>query len=115
MKLFISLSFMPCHRMPERSFVAGNYQFPLCFRCMGIVAGMVIGIIVNWFCLISVFILAGGGLLMIPMIIDGYTQMKRWRLSNNFLRLTTGIMFGWGLATGIVYFSRKLIDVILSL
>ncbi|WP_217703501.1 DUF2085 domain-containing protein [Bacillus sp. Marseille-Q1617] len=115
MKSLITLSFMPCHRIPERSLVVRNHQFPVCFRCMGIVTGIFIGIIVNWFYLFSVLTLAVGGLLMIPMLIDGYTQMKRWRVSNNPLRLTTGMMFGWGLAIGIVYLSRSLIYLILAL
>lgn len=34
--------------------------------------------------------------LVIPLFVDGYTQQWKWRLSNNSLRLATGISFGLG-------------------
>jgi uncharacterized membrane protein len=36
------------------------------------------------------------GILIIPLLIDGYTQLWKWRKSNNFLRFLTGLAFGVG-------------------
>jgi uncharacterized membrane protein len=36
------------------------------------------------------------GLLLLPMLIDGYTQLWKWRTSNNTLRFLTGFSFGLG-------------------
>ena len=43
-----------CHQMPERSFFYKGYQFPVCARCTGLMAGYLLGIfvyflkIINW-------------------------------------------------------------------
>lgn len=37
-------------------------------------------------------------LAMVPMIVDGATQYLNLRESNNWLRLSTGLLFGVGLA-----------------
>ncbi|MCA1054511.1 DUF2085 domain-containing protein [Rossellomorea aquimaris] len=115
MKSLLTLSFMPCHRIPERSLTVGSYQFPLCYRCMGIMLGMGFGIMVNWIYFRASLFMVLGACLLIPMLIDGYTQKWKWRSSTNFLRLTTGVMFGWGLAVEIVYVAQRLIALILSL
>lgn len=40
------------------------------------------------------------------MVIDGYTQLKGWRKSNNGLRTFTGLASGVGQAMFIVTFAR---------
>jgi len=35
-------------------------------------------------------------ILNLPALIDGYTQMRGWRSSNNLLRLGTGLLAGIG-------------------
>ncbi|WP_269430399.1 DUF2085 domain-containing protein [Rossellomorea marisflavi] len=35
------------------------------------------------------------------MVLDGWTQLKRWRTSTNALRSATGLMSGLGLSIGI--------------
>jgi uncharacterized membrane protein len=53
-------------------------------------------------------------LLNIPMIIDGYTQLKGWRESNNGLRTATGLMSGIGQALFIVTVSMYAVRLIES-
>jgi uncharacterized membrane protein len=42
-----------------------------------------------------------GILLQMPMVADGWTQLKGWRNSTNTIRTVTGLMSGVGLAVGI--------------
>jgi uncharacterized membrane protein len=37
-----------------------------------------------------------GILLNLPMVVDGYTQLKKWRKSNHTLRIITGLLSGIG-------------------
>jgi uncharacterized membrane protein len=43
-----------------------------------------------------------GVLLNFPMVVDGYTQLHGWRVSNNFLRSVTGLISGIGMSCIIV-------------
>ena len=51
-------------------------------------------------------------LLIIPMIIDGYLQLLTSYLSNNLLRLITGILFGIGIGEGIIYLSNMFYEAV---
>ena len=64
-----------CHCRPERSFFWRGRQFPLCARCTGQLAG----------------------LLLLPMIADGTVQLLTRYESTNLRRLVTGTLFGLGL------------------
>jgi uncharacterized membrane protein len=89
------LNFSSCHRIPERSFFFRGKQFPFCARCTGINASF---LLIPIFTLnIIVINLAVSFLLMAPAVIDGLTQAFCNRESNNYLRLTTGLMMGLGL------------------
>jgi uncharacterized membrane protein len=84
-----------CHRIEERSirfFGLGKY---LCARCLGILLGGIIGIIINRliFNVPPLF----GFLCLLPMLIDGFSQSFGLRQSNNELRLLTGFLFGFGM------------------
>lgn len=83
-----------CHRKPERSFFWKGKQFPVCARCTGIHIGYITFplFMFNFFTLNIWWTL----FLMIPTYVDGLTQAFFNRESNNFLRLTTGIMAGIG-------------------
>jgi len=48
-------------------------------------------------------------LLNLPALIDGYTQLRGWRMSNNLLRLGTGLMAGVG--AGVFLFPLYLLSV----
>lgn len=82
-----------CHQKPERSFFLGDYQFPFCARCTGIVFGFLISLILAQF--IGFPFISGIFLLFIPMIIDGLMQRYTDYESNNLRRLITGFLFGF--------------------
>lgn len=83
-----------CHQMPERSFFYKGYQFPLCARCTGLVIGYLMGILIYFLKIINWEIAI---LLCIPLVIDGGSQYLKWRMSNQRLRLITGILCGIGI------------------
>lgn len=82
-----------CHQMPQRSFSAYGYQFPLCARCTGILLGEIaVIILLITGCRLSVWT---AFLCMLPMITDGSVQLLYDRYeSTNIRRLVTGTLFG---------------------
>lgn len=54
-----------------------------------------------------------GILLNFPMVLDGWTQKRKVRMSNNPLRLTTGIVSGFGQSIIIVSISHSIISFVL--
>ena len=90
-----------CGQTPSHSFYIAGYQACLCTRCMAIYGSMLIAGLtfllfrsaqirpLNW----KFWLLA-----MVPMALDGGTQLFGWRESNVFLRLLTGAIFGLGTA-----------------
>lgn len=83
-----------CHQMPERSFFYKGYQFPICARCTGLILGYFLGILIYFFNVIDLKIAI---LLCIPLVIDGGSQYLKWRMSNQVLRLLTGVLCGIGI------------------
>ncbi|MBM7584214.1 putative membrane protein [Bacillus pakistanensis] len=104
MKEFIldifTLRFMPCHRIKERSLVLRGKQFPVCYRCMFLLIGMLCVIPILYFRIIFSLDLAIPSCvaLNIPMLMDGWTQRMDIRRSNNLLRAITGLCAGLGLS-----------------
>ena len=86
------LKWIPCHRRIDRSLRIGKYTFPLCARCTAILMGYVF--LPFLFIFSSYLLWSYIPILMIPLLIDGYTQKWKWRESNNYLRFGTGILFG---------------------
>jgi uncharacterized membrane protein len=89
-----------CHRLPDRSFTIFGYKSPLCSRCTGLLIGFLgfIGLVV-----FQVHIpLFAAVLLMLPMLIDGISQLFDFRESNNALRLFTGLIFTLALTSLLV-------------
>ncbi|HEX6544586.1 MAG TPA: DUF2085 domain-containing protein [Ktedonobacterales bacterium] len=87
-----------CAQTPSHSFFIGGYQTCLCSRCLAIytsllLAGVAIAYLRNnrklralpWY----VWLLG-----MVPMALDGFTQLFGLRESNLALRLLTGAIFG---------------------
>jgi len=98
-----------CHQWPTRCLWIFGSNTALCSRCLGIffallMTGLYFGIKgadrIYWKTAI---------LLNLPALIDGYTQLKGWRVSNNFLRLGTGLMAGAG--AGLFLFSFYLVSI----
>lgn len=85
-----------CHQWPTRCIWIFGSNTALCSRCTGIflallLTGLFLGIKardrIYWKTAI---------LLILPSLIDGYTQLKGWRMSNNYLRFGTGLLVGVG-------------------
>ncbi|MFW5795524.1 MAG: DUF2085 domain-containing protein [Bacillota bacterium] len=88
-KPYIAITFS-CHQDKNKSFNFIYKYLGICARCAGIYLGIFFSIILillasPWY----VYFLIG-----IPLIIDGITQYKGFRNSNNFIRLLTGFLFG---------------------
>lgn len=97
-----------CHQMPERSFVVGDYQFPLCARCTGVLLGEIIGITgiclgyrLKWY-VIALFIAIMG--------IDWFVQYLEILLSTNKRRLVTGTFCGIGVTYCYFYLIRWIVS-----
>jgi uncharacterized membrane protein len=98
-----------CHQLPERSFFVCGHQVGFCHRCVAlytsiVVAGLLFGLLRRRIRPISLKI---GGLLMLPILIDGMTHMADdvTRLGfrgggdaigtlNFWLRMITGALVG---------------------
>ncbi|MGN4423123.1 DUF2085 domain-containing protein [Bacillus cereus group sp. MYBK30-1] len=92
-----SILHIPCHRIPERSFLKLQKYIPLCARCTGMLIG---------FCMFPIYFLITPSFSLslmlsffaqIPLLIDGFTQKWRLRSSTNLLRVTTGLLSGNGM------------------
>lgn len=94
--------FFGCHARPDRSFYFRGKQFPICARCTGELVGMVIGILIAVCYGCPNFWLTC--LMMVPLVVDGFTQRLTAYESNNMRRLWTGILFGIALIFMFIYF-----------
>lgn len=90
-----------CHGRPERSLDFAGVAMPICARCLGIYAGLLAGLAVFWLIpylrerLVRPFAIAA----VVPLAVDGLTQLAGLRESTNELRIVTGVIAG--LAFGI--------------
>ena len=90
-----------CHQLPERSFFIGKYQMPICARCLGIIIGYIISIILLIFNInLNIYISL---LFVFITLLDWSLQFFNILISNNFRRLITGILGGIGIIS-IIYF-----------
>ncbi len=87
-----------CHRIPERTIHIKGRPMPLCARCTGILIGALWAMLYLLFSWTNVgfFGLLVGIILMLPGVMDGVTQLLEYRVSNNLLRLVTGLFMGVG-------------------
>ena len=83
-----------CHQKPERSFFVFGYQLPLCTRCTGVLIGYLCSFILLIFGFLIPDVICL--ILIIPLILDGTTQLLFIIMSNNLRRFITGVMFGLG-------------------
>ena len=85
-----------CHGIPERCLHIWGVPMPICARCTAIYAGLAASLVV-FFLLPRMTEFAARMVLMIavmPLAIDGLTQLARLRQSTNPLRLATGLAAG---------------------
>ena len=89
-----------CHRIPERTFKIRGHYFPVCSRCTGFYIGAFSYFILAYFVYVeyTVYLISIAIIMLIPSFLDGFTQLIGLRLSNNGLRLLTGLIGGIGLA-----------------
>lgn len=83
-----------CHQISERSLFFKEKQFPVCARCTGAFIGYLIGGITYFFFNIPVFISL---IFCLILFIDWFLQYLKIKQSNNFRRIITGILCGFGL------------------
>lgn len=93
-----------CGQVPSHSFYIAGYQMCLCSRCLAIYSSLLAGgLILSLFRYRAFFHIRPISwkmwvLAMIPMALDGGTQLFGLHESNVYLRLLTGIIFGLGTA-----------------
>lgn len=92
-----------CNKKKERAPHIFGLCFPLCYRCSGIILGAIFCLIINLVKyipdnLINILICI---VLALPLIIDGVRQYFFNKLSNNTLRLLTGVFFGYSLSLAV--------------
>lgn len=84
-----------CHQLPERSWYLFGYQMAYCQRDALIYPSMfVAGVAFSFQRDIKPLPLKWFLLLILPMAIDGFTQLFGWRESTPMLRAITGTIFG---------------------
>jgi uncharacterized membrane protein len=85
-----------CHGMPHRCLDLFGVPMPICARCTGIYAGMLAGVAMFWLVpLLRERVMRRVALTAImPLAIDGLTQLAGFRESTNTLRLVTGSIAG---------------------
>lgn len=86
--------FFGCHCRDDRSFHFHGRKFPICARCTGELAGMLLSAAVGFFWRPSV---AMSAVLLLPLVADGFLQLKTVYESTNLRRVITGFLFGYGL------------------
>ncbi|XRP96921.1 DUF2085 domain-containing protein [Methanocaldococcus sp. 16A] len=88
-----------CHQLPQRSYFIFGYKMAVCARCFGIYTGVLIGMLIYPFIKkLNDFKLPHKKYLiisLIPMAIDGTTQLIGLRESFNELRFITGFIAGF--------------------
>lgn len=91
------MKFVFCHRRPERTFKIRGRYLPVCDGCTGIYAGMLVFFSLQFFSEfnygLNLFFVS---ILLLPMALDGTTQLLKLRESTNVIRLTTGFICGIG-------------------
>jgi uncharacterized membrane protein len=85
-----------CHGKVERCLELFDVPMPICARCVGIYAGMLIGILAFWAIpLLRERVMRGVAIAAAtPLAIDGLTQLTGLRESTNELRIATGVIAG---------------------
>lgn len=83
-----------CHCRDDRSFHHRGRKFPICARCTGELIGILAGIPGSFFWLPTVPVAV---LLLLPLVADGFLQLKTKYESTNLRRVVTGFLFGYAL------------------
>lgn len=84
-----------CHQRPDRSFFFHGWQFPVCARCTGVLAGQLVGFPIAIKKNISTLTAV---LCCETTMLDWSLQYSGVKKSTNKRRLVTGLLGGFGLA-----------------
>lgn len=85
-----------CHGLPQRSYALFEVPMPICARCVGVYFGLLGGLALFPFLsrlqerVMRVVALVA----VMPLAIDGLTQLTGMRESTNELRVVTGLLAG---------------------
>lgn len=82
---------LKCHQMPERSFFWKEYQFPVCARCLGMLIGHLLGLVIFIFYKLPIIVAI---VFCLITFIDWFLQYLGILESTNWRRLITGILGG---------------------
>lgn len=106
-KLFEAGCSIGCHQREDRSFFVGNWQFPVCARCTGVLFGQILmlGLLAVGVRISLILDLA----FLAIMFIDWLVQYIGILQSTNIRRLITGLLAGSALTS--VYF--KILQMVL--
>lgn len=96
-----------CHGIPDRCLTLWGAKMPICARCTAIYIGLVMA--AGWFRMLPLLRERTARILLfvaiLPMAIDGLSQLAHLRQSTNELRLVTGFLaglaFGWWALTSV--------------
>lgn len=101
-----------CHQWPTRCLWVFGSNTALCTRCLGIFAGLLLTGIFLAIKQQKRILWKTAIFMNLPAFIDGYSQLKDWRMSNNFLRLGTGLLAGIGAGAFLFPFFFKMVIVV---
>ncbi|MCL2331900.1 MAG: DUF2085 domain-containing protein [Actinomycetia bacterium] len=118
--LMLALGAGVCHQLPQRSFISGGLQQPVCARCSGIYVATIFGLAALWWLyrrqsLRQSTLQVGSGDIPLPaqlhwsywvflvvalvaMAYDGFTSYLQIRPTTDMIRLITGLAVGAALA-----------------
>ena len=85
-----------CHGRVERCFLLFGEPMPVCARCTGVYLGMLGGIALFWLIpMLRERVMRGFAFAaVVPLALDGVTQLAGLRESTNSLRVATGLIAG---------------------
>jgi len=93
--MFAFLKRFPCHRIEDRCVVIGKERLPICYRCFGILVGIVVGIPVHFAGVVKNK--WGAIVFLVPIFLDVVSISHGFWIGNKWIRLTTGVLAGIGI------------------
>lgn len=106
LSFFDTIGSLVCHQIPERTLWIGGHYLPVCARDIGAYLGFYIGYFMlhfrnrkatgppNLWITLS---------MVIPLFVDGISQLFGYRTSTNDIRLITGLLFGTAIIPLLIY------------
>ena len=99
-----------CNGKPERAPHIGSFCFPLCWRCLMIDVGLLVGAVLQLLFVPGLAVALLSSLLMIPCLIDGLKQKYTDYVSSNPKRAVFGLIAGIGMFVSFYSIGSLLIE-----